>query len=193
MPVFKFTLGPPTAGCLASVVVQTPWAAEKNYEQPSQQFPQGRWLTPPEAAYAFLCNYANQRDGNGTCFMYFPPEPRQIQCQAVSAHNGGPGIAEPTVYPATVDRQQVNAPYNMPIGNGRGLTLPPEQTPKNAPRGVPCGMYEQLEDVALANTSDPLMGEMDAEGGTWTDFSPTDRTETKREIAMPYPKKAHER
>lgn len=192
MPVFKFTFEPPTAGCVASVLVQTPWAAAQNQEPPSQAYPQGRVLSPPEAAFSFLCNYANQRDANGTCLMYFPQN-AEIKCQAVNQSHGGPGVGDVTVYPATADRQQINAPYNMPIGNGRVLTLPPEQAPKNAQRAVPCGMYEQLEDCAVGNTSDPLMGEMDAEGGTWTDFSPTDRTEVKREVAMPYPKKAFER
>ena len=192
MPIFKFTFEPPTAGCLASIRVQTPWSAEKNYEQPSPQFPQGRWLTPPEAAFDYLCKYANQRDVNGNCLLYFPPDCKTYVKQE-SAQNGQPGIADPTVYPATVDRQQVNAPYNMPVGTGHGLSMPPEQQPKGATRAVPSGMYEQLEDVALANTSDPLMGEMDGEGGTWTDFSPTDRTETRRQITAPYPKKAHER
>ncbi len=54
-------------------------------------------------------------------------------------------------------------------------------------------MYDQLPDVALANTSDALLGDYDAEAGTYTDYSPTDKTEVVRQIAMPYGKKAHER
>lgn len=182
MPIFQFNFGPPTAGCVAKVVVKTPWNRPVK-EQPSQVYPQGRVLQPVEAAYAWLAAFGAQRDGYGNPRLLFPP---QAQCQAQPL---GPDDGEATIlavepYPATVDRQPVTAPYGMPVGNGHSMAPPPQLPPPNAQRVVPQGMYEELGDCALANTTDPLMGEMDGLGGTYTDVDSMGR-EVIRQIAMP--------
>lgn len=191
MPVFQFTFSPPTAGCMASVVVQTPWDQKQNYEKPSQQFPQGRVLSPPEAAFAFLCNYANQRDANGNCLLYFPPNV-QTKCELLGDKNGQPAVGTVQKFEPTSDRQQVNAPDNFPVGNGRSYALPPEQPQKGAARAVPQGLYEDLTDCALPRTSDSLLGDMDGEAGTYTDTDSMGN-EVVRQLAMPPSPKVYER
>ncbi len=69
----------------------------------------------------------------------------------------------------TADRVQTNAVEGMPVGNGYNLTPPPTLQPQNAQRENPMGTYDVLPDCALAANSDSMMGEMDGQGGTWTD------------------------
>ncbi len=185
MPIFNFSFEPRSAGCVERATVMTPWG------QPQRHPQTGQAMSPPDAAWYWLQTYANQKDQNGNCALYFPPN-CQVGCQAV----GGGGEGQPAqvlavqVCNPSADRQQVNAPYNQPIGNGRNLTLPPEQQKQ---RVVPQGLYEDLTDCALASNSDSLMGEMDGEAGTFTDYSPNDRTETVRQYAMPPSQKVTDR
>lgn len=182
MPVFQFTFGPPTAGCVAKVILKTPWDRPVR-EQPSQHFPQGRILNPPEAACAWLGSYGAQQDQYGNPVLLFPPGSQPLIHQIGNEHGPAQVLAiEP--YPPIVDRQQVNAPYGQPVGNGRSFALPPEQPKPNAPRAVPMGMYEPLADCAVTLNSDSLMGDSDGEGGTYTDIDSMGN-EVVRQLAMP--------
>ncbi len=177
MPIFSFQFNPPSAGCVEKVVMSTPW------NQPQRHPQTGQAMQPTDAAWVWLQGYANQRDANGNPVLFFPPG-CSVGCQQIGTGGEGqqPNVISVQTTVASADRQQINAPYGQPVGNGRQLTMPPIASKE---RLVPQGLYEPLSDVALASNADPLMGEMDGEGGTFTDFSPITGVETVREYAMP--------
>ncbi len=174
MPHFCFVFTPSQSGCVERACVSTPWFQP----QQTQQGP----VDPKQLAYNYLMQYSNQRDGNNNPILFFA---QNAKCECIvinpSAHT------PPNVYciqkaEPTADRCQVNAPYNMPLSNGQGLTMPPIASQE---KRMNPGMYEPMHDSALPRTNDTLLGEMDGEGGTFTDYSPTTGTETVREYAMP--------
>ncbi len=189
MPIFSFTFAPPHAGCVKRLTLMTPWNKAVAHPQTGQP------MSPNDAAWLWLQGYAAQRDQNGNPPLCFPPECSDIKCKMVGV--GGEGNPQPMILAVetaepTVDRQQVNAPYGTPVGNGHMLTMPPVQGKPNE-RTVPQGMYEDLTDCGLTNNDDPLLGGGDGHGGTFTDFNPNDRMETVRQLAMPPSPKVHER
>lgn len=174
MPHYCFTFDPPQAGCVVRVCLFTPWT------QPART-PQGN-LDPSGQAWAYLLQYAQQRDAQGQPFIVFPQDP-QIGCTVLNP--GGTGN-QPNVYcvqkaEPLVDRQQVNAPYNSPVASGRGFSPPPMPSKD---RAAPQGMYEDLTDCALPATADAVFGEMDGAGGTYTDVDSQGR-EVPRQMMMP--------
>ncbi len=185
MPHFVFIFEPAQAGCVERVALSTPW------HQPVRT-PQGQVLDPGAQAWSFLMQYAQQRDQFGQPALIFPSnlQPAGIKCICTNPAGHSP---QPNVYciqktEPMIDRQQVNAPYNMPVSSGGGLTLPPVQQPANAPRIAPQGMYEDLTDSALPATADAVFGEMDGAGGTYTDIDSQGR-EIKRGMTAPFPNK----
>lgn len=174
MPHFVFTLEPPQAGCVERVCMFSPW-------------PQA------QQAWNWLLQYAQQPGPFGQPMIMFAQGAKVSNCTCTN--QGGQG-QQPNVYCVqrsmpTVDRQQVNAPYNTPLANGYNLTPPPVAGPsgqRRDPLQNPQGMYEDLTDAALAASADAVFGEMDGAGGTFTDVD-SRGNETLRGITAPYPKK----
>ncbi len=185
MPHFTFIFTPAQAGCVERVVLSTPWFQ-------NARGPQGQVVDPGAQAWAYLLNFAQQRDQFGQPCLIFPSglQPSGIQCICTNpnGHSQQPNVYCIQKTEPLVDRQQINAPYSMPVSSGGGLTPPPAQPPPNAPRAVPQGMYEDLTDSALASTADSVLGDMDGAGGTYTDVDSQGR-EVKRGMMSPYPNK----
>ncbi len=179
MPHFVFTFEPAAAGCVERVCLFTPWT------QPARG-PDGGIMQPWQQAYGFLMQYAQQRDPQNNPLLVFTPGV-QFKCTCITP--GGAGNT-PNIYciqkaDPYIDRQQVNAPFNMPVASGRNFTPPPLPSKE---RVVPQGMYEDMHDCALAATSDSILGEMDGAAGTFTDID-SQGNEVVRGVTAPFPRK----
>jgi len=185
MPHFLFIFEPAQAGCVERVSLSTPW------HQPVQTR-QGQIMDPGAQAWAYLMNFAQQKDQFGQPCLIFPNglQPSGIKCICTNptGHSQQPNVYCIQKTEPMIDRQQINAPYNMPVSSGGGLTLPPVMQAANAPRAAPQGMYEDLTDSALPSTADAVFGEMDGAGGTYTDLD-SRGNEIKRGLTSPYPNK----
>lgn len=175
MPHFCFTFDPPQAGCAIRVCLFTPWT------QPARA-PNGQPMDPAQQAWAYLQQYANQRDQQGQPALVFPPNP-EIKCTCLNP--GGTGN-QPNVYciqkaDPDIGRAQINAPYNHPVGNGQSWAPPPLPSKE---RAAPQGAMEDLTDCALSATGDTVFGEMDGAGGTYSDVDSQGR-EIPRQMFMP--------
>lgn len=175
MPHFCFTFEPSSAGCVERVCLFTPWA------QPARA-PNGSVVQPADQAWAYLQSFASQRDQNNNPSLVFSPGCK-INCMCTNP--GGTGNT-PNVYciqkaDPYVGRAQVNAPYGQPVSSGGMMSTPPLPSKD---RLVPQGVYEELNDCALPRTNDSLLGEMDGEGGTYTDVDSQGR-EIPRQMMMP--------
>lgn len=76
-------------------------------------------------------------------------------------------VQGPTVAPA-----QVSAPYADPYGNRGQQSAPPIQPPgSNQPRPPDQrGAMEEIPDAALPGNADPMLGDIDGLGGTYSDI-----------------------
>ena len=173
MPHLKFTCPDQQrlAGCLQAFMMYIPF--DPRQQVPTQQGP----MSGAQVAW----NLAMQDCTNKR--IPLPPgcsfQPETI---SINKDKGDqPFIYMVEVSQPTAERVQVNAVDGTPMANGYKLSEPPILQ-KN--RAVPQGAYEPLDDRALAQNSDSMMGEMDGLGGTWTDFSPTERREVVRQIYM---------
>ncbi len=170
MPHFAFFFSPSQVGCVERLVVQTPWY------QPAQG-PNGQIMDPSALAWSYVL----QQVQAGSLVL---PENAQMKCTVT---NPGGHSKVPVIYCIQtaipqIDRAQVNAPFNSPVGSGRGLTEPPRQVPRNQVGSG--GMYEDLSDCALASSADSILGEADGAAGTWSDLDSQGR-ETVRQMAVP--------
>jgi hypothetical protein len=106
-------------------------------------------------------------------------EPKVLSHDRDKGNN--PNIETYQVSRPTAERSQVNAVEGQPVGNGYRLSEPPIQRSQgDMTRAAPPGCMEELPECALASNSDSMLGEIDGFGGTWTDFSPTSKTEEVR-------------
>lgn len=133
-------------------------------------------IQPKQAAYNWLASQTN----------YVWPQNVNLNCLQLSDSVSG---REPVIYciqktEASIERAQVNAPFSTPFGSSKVLTMPPQAAPEGSQRHQH-GMYEEIDGSGLVNNADPLMGEVDGHGGTFTDFSPTTRKEEIRQMAIP--------
>ncbi len=178
MPHFAFIFEPSQVGCVERLVMSTPWF------QPAQG-PGGKVMQPAELAWSYIL----QQVQGGKLIL---PENAQMKCIITNPQGHSP---QPTIYciqtaAPSIDRAQINAPFNTPVGSGRGLTEPPRQLPRGQTGSG--GLYEDLTDCALASSSDSILGETDGAAGTWSDLDSQGR-ETVRQMAMPPSAKVHDR
>lgn len=144
-------------GYVERVCVYSPWTQ-------NQRAQNGATVNPIEAAWYALQQLAQK---NGWVFSPGVDYKPMITNKATDMGNEFKCYCVQFAQPS-VERAQVNAPYGVPHGNGRQLTMPPVATKE---RSVAQGLYEQIDQSALpANAGDGLMAEMDGEGGTWTDL-----------------------
>lgn len=161
MPHLKFTCPEQQriAGCLQAFMMYTPF--DPRLQVQTQQGP----MTGAQVAW----NLAMQDCANKRI-----PLPPQCQFAPTLISTNKDQGEQPSIYMVeitqpTANRVQTNAVEGMPVGNGYSLAPPPTIQPMNAPRANPMGSYDELPDCALAANHDTMMGEMDGEGGTWTD------------------------
>lgn len=171
MPHYVFTFTPSVAGCVERVCLFTPWVQNG-----------------PALAWQWLQQFARTPDPSGRPVLMFA---QNCNVGCTCTNPGGAGTA-PNVYcvqkaEPLIDRQQINAPYGSPIGNGHALTMPPLPT-KGRDASSPQGMYENMPDCALANNADPMFGDSDGAGGTFSDLDSTGH-EVIRQMTSPFPQK----
>lgn len=181
MPHFCFTFEPSQAGCAQRVCLFSPWA------QPTRG-PNGQPLNPPEAAWLALQQYAQSRNSHGQPFLIIPPG---VAPKVICTNPGGQGD-QFNVYcvqkaDPEVSRTPIHAPYGSPLASGHSMAPPPLPSKE---RTVPQGMYDELPDCALASSSDSVLGEMDAAGGTYSDLDSQGREIPRQNIAPYSPKVA---
>ena len=161
------------AGCVERLCCYTPFI------KPGQMMhPQTRQMVqvavPDEVAtWTWINQSSGQRLSPGADY----------QCVVTNPARGKGG--QPSVYcvqttEPSVVREQVNAPTMQPVGNA-GSPVGPAPLP-GQPRTVPFGAFEQLPDPALPGYSDPVMGDIDAAGGTYTDIDASTGQEVRREM-----------
>lgn len=161
MPHFCFVNQTPVpAGFVERICAYSPWTKTQAMQTPNGVVQ----LDPLQAAWNAIQQLAAQ---NGWAFAEGVNYAPQITNKVTDM---GPAFKVYCIQFAQpgVERTQVNAPYGVPVGNGRQLTMPPMAKRE---RDVPQGAYEQVDSCALPTTpGDGLLSEMDGEGGTFTDL-----------------------
>ncbi len=178
MPHFVFTFSGSPAGCVERICLYTPWS------QP-QRDQTGQVRTPEQMAWAYLLQFAAQRDQAGNPIMVLP-QGAQVGCTRITDSGDKPNVYCVQTALPQVTRAQHNAPFSTPVGNGQMLTMPPE-----AQRGrtAPVGSLEEIHDCALTNSADALFGESDGLGGTFSDIDRQTGQEVLRQATAPLPRR----
>lgn len=185
MPHFLFMCpqGKETPGCIERFMVYVPWnkpaPAMNGHGQPLSNPQTGQPVMMTPAQMAWQWGYEQLKNS-----YPFPPGV-PYNCQQLT--NGAP---EPSAYcvqttPPAESRVPVNAPWGTPVASHQNLTMPPSATPQGGPRGAPQGMYEEIHDCGLVTNADPMMGEIDGAGGTFTDIDRLTGQEVVRQTYMP--------
>jgi hypothetical protein len=155
-------------GCVEALYCATPFLGQ-------QRAPNGQVYNVPNAqqTWAWLAQQG----------LPFPPGV-SFACRNITPYpnqeqNRSPMLIAVHYTPAPVQATQVqiNAPYNTPVGN-RGQNNV-ELPVVGAPRVGQQGAFEVLPDAALPGNADPMLGEHDGQGGTYSDIQ-SDGTEYTR-------------
>lgn len=180
MPYYLFVCPPEqcAAGCIERCVFFSPQTQPMHATVQTEQGPRNVMLTPDQYAWRLLQQEAANRG------WIFAPNATYKAMPVDRPMSRATPICVQMSIPAD-SRVQVNAPDNQPVGNTRQLTMPPLLQPKGAPRTVPSGMYEELNNCALVSNADSLLGEMDGQAGTFTDVDAMTNTETVRQMVVP--------
>lgn len=179
MPIC-FVATQPQGGCPERVVVSGPFFVVDPRTN-RFYFDQNKKLVPdPTAASAFFQKWCAE---NNVPIAQCPYTPF-----FVADDPKAPKVVAIQFTPMAVQQHApVNAVFNSPTGNGQVLTMPPEQVPQNQIRHDPTGFEMQdIDNSALPRNSDPVMGDMDPSGGTFTDYDPVTKQEVQRTTLRPY-------
>ncbi len=161
--------GREVAGCVERICCYSPFLRPRLHPQTRQPLAdqQGRPLVEPDAGrtwqWLMQLNYAFPQ---GVQFLCTVTNPMTDQSQR------SPNVYCIQTTAPQASRAQVDAPYAQPVGNRGVQSAPVMASPQGAAPRHPsqAGMYDTLPDAALAGNSDPMLGEIDAAGGTYTDI-----------------------
>ncbi len=159
--LFRCPDGREVAGCIRNIVVSAPFVTAQQV-----QLANGQTATQqvPDRATAFrwALNTLIQRGYVFPPNVQFEPytlnpvaNPQERNAQIISVEISG----------AATTRINPDVAVNSPVGHaGAPSSLPPQA-------GAPGRSdFEQLPDAALSGNSDPMVGDIDAAGGTYTDI-----------------------
>ena len=178
---FKCPDGREVAGCVERICCYSPFIAPRRHPngQPLVDQRTGQPAAGPDA----------QKTWNWLIQQGYP-FPQGIPFECIITNPAQKAERAPYIYCVqytlpSATRAPIQAPYADPVGN-RGSAPPPMAGPAPAPgeRRYNPGTYEALPDVALASNSDPMIGEIDGAGGTFTDID-GQGNEVQRQMVQP--------
>lgn len=182
MPQFRFTCPEQkrAAGRIEAIQVRGPFMRPV-------QLPTGQTGYQPDSTMAWNWLIGNLDKFNPP--LPFPPNtpftPALEDPQYVPQIDVTPRVVGVHLTPVpTVQRTVIDAPTMQPTGNP-GASPPGGGMENWLPNQRMDTGYEIISDQALPRSADPMLGEIDPEGGTFTDISSTG-VEIKRELRRPY-------
>ncbi len=164
---FKCPDGREMAGCVERLCCYSPFIAPRRHPngQPMVDQRSGQPIIGPDA----------QKTWNWLVQQGYPL-PQGVSFECIITNPAQKAERSPYIYCvqytiAQATRAPIQAPYADPVGN-RGNAPPPMAGPAPIPgvRTPNSGTYETLPDGALPSNSDPMLGEIDGAGGTFTDI-----------------------
>ncbi len=170
----------PMGGCIERVVVSGPFFM---MNPSTRQFllDQNKKLIPDITT---AWNWASQWAGQ----QQMPLAPGGYKPYFIADSQQPVVVAVQTTVPAVQNNVQINAPFNSPVGNPGVMDELPVQRPREQcrPNADGCMDMDMISNAALPRNSDPLMGEIDGAGGTFTELNSNGVEETRTGI-RPFP------
>lgn len=175
------------AGCVERLCCSHPamraGVQTARHPQTGQMVQQRVAIPDVEAAWNWLTQTYGRSPQNPNGLIFSPHA--NYKCTVTNSARGVDNVPSmycvQIAYPAVV-RENVNAPTSQPVGNSGHEIGPPPMS--GQPRAVPPGAFEEMPDAALAANSDPAFGEIDPQGGTYTDID-SQGQEVRRELYRP--------
>lgn len=173
MSCFMFMTDQQVAGCVERILVASPFLKPAVVNTPQGQ----RQMNVPDPKATW--NWVSQQQ------LPFPPG-ANFKTYIISASYmkdiTSPQVLMVQTAPPVLSESGVNSgsPYGPPVGN-RGAPIGP---PPIAGQPGGGGHYEDLPDAALPGNADPMVGDTDPAGGTFTDID-LQGNETRRDMMRP--------
>lgn len=186
MPMYTFECPPQQriAGCVEKIVVRTPFLKGKFHPNGAPVIdPRTNRQVPEPDSQQTWAWVAQQR-------LPLPPSANfsgSIQSYTADANLPPEVIATQYTQQQVQAHAQIHAPYGQPVGNAGAYQPPPMVDPRYqnpAAKIYRQDQWEPLDGAALPGGTDPMLGDVDPAGGTFTDIDSAGN-EIQRQDIMP--------